>query len=294
MRSLVFLCVVALGQSCDASAAEFGLASFYGAAGLTAAHRSLPMGTQVRVLNLDNGQAVTVRIADRGPFIRGRIIDVSTTAAVSLGFRTAGLAHVKIETIPPDARDAGLRLARQAAPAAAPPGTSAAAICLYGAGRVERLQGDGDAARTLSGAELGCQDLGSRLFALAPRPDDLAPLAARGGVFLTETEAAASIPVGAVAVASERDETLRLRLLRFAQRSKGFSPSAARAEAVRTETEAAANIPVNALAEVPERAVSSSRPASGCGAATSCEKEKPLPASNPVLFLFGRLRHIFE
>ena len=97
MRTRLVFCAVALAMGGDAAAAELGLASFYGAQGLTAAHRSLPMGSRVRVLNLNNGRSVILRIADRGPFIRGRIIDVSTAAAVTLGFRDAGLAHVSIE-----------------------------------------------------------------------------------------------------------------------------------------------------------------------------------------------------
>jgi rare lipoprotein A len=63
-------------MSFGASATELGVASYYGAAGLTAAHRSLPMGSRVKVLNLDNGRSVILRIMDRGPFIRGRVIDV--------------------------------------------------------------------------------------------------------------------------------------------------------------------------------------------------------------------------
>src|SRR5271165_5910894 len=74
-------------MSFGASATELGLASYYGAAGLIAAHRSLPMGSRVKVLNLDNGRSVILRIMDRGPFIRGRVIDVSTAAAEALGFR---------------------------------------------------------------------------------------------------------------------------------------------------------------------------------------------------------------
>ena len=99
MRTLFVFCAVALGMGCHASATELDLASFYGAQGLTAAHRSLPMGSRVRVLNLDNGRSVIVRIVDRGPFIHGRVIDVATAAAVTLGFRDAGLAHVRIERI---------------------------------------------------------------------------------------------------------------------------------------------------------------------------------------------------
>ncbi len=57
---------------------------------MTAAHRSLPFNTKVEVTNLRNGRSVIVRINDRGPFIRGRIIDVSKAAAGELGFRGAG------------------------------------------------------------------------------------------------------------------------------------------------------------------------------------------------------------
>jgi peptidoglycan lytic transglycosylase len=90
------------GSPGAASAAEQGLASYFQYSrypGLNAAHRSLPIGTQVRVVNLDNGRSAVVTIVGRGPFIRGRIIDVSTEAAVALGFRQAGVAHVRIEQI---------------------------------------------------------------------------------------------------------------------------------------------------------------------------------------------------
>ena len=85
-----------------ASAAELGIASYYhnpSNNGMIAAHRSLPFGSQVRVTNLDNGRTTVVRIIDRGPFIRGRIIDVSTTAATALGFRQAGVAHVRVDRL---------------------------------------------------------------------------------------------------------------------------------------------------------------------------------------------------
>jgi len=64
--------------------------------GLIAAHRTLPFGTRLLVTNLGNGRSVTVVVVDRGPFIRNRIIDVSTGAADALGFRSAGLAVVRI------------------------------------------------------------------------------------------------------------------------------------------------------------------------------------------------------
>jgi rare lipoprotein A len=63
---------------------------------LTAAHRSLPFGTRVLVENLSNGQSVVVRINDRGPFIGGRIIDLSKAAAASIGMINAGTAKVRV------------------------------------------------------------------------------------------------------------------------------------------------------------------------------------------------------
>ena len=73
---------------------------------LTAAHRHLPLGTEVMITNLANGQSVTVRINDRGPFVKGRIIDVSPSAADSLGFRKQGVANIEIQALlPPELAD---------------------------------------------------------------------------------------------------------------------------------------------------------------------------------------------
>jgi rare lipoprotein A len=85
-----------------AKADEYGMATYYRNpwhSGLIAAHRSLPFGTHVRVTNLDNGRNAVVTIVDRGPFARGRIIDVSTVAAGVLGMRQAGVAHVRVEKL---------------------------------------------------------------------------------------------------------------------------------------------------------------------------------------------------
>jgi rare lipoprotein A len=68
---------------------------------LTAAHRHLPLGTEVIVTNLKNGHAVKVKINDRGPFVKGRIIDVSPKVADSLGFRREGIGHVEIQALLP-------------------------------------------------------------------------------------------------------------------------------------------------------------------------------------------------
>ncbi|SHL13973.1 septal ring lytic transglycosylase RlpA family protein [Phytopseudomonas punonensis] len=66
---------------------------------LTAAHRTLPFGTMVRVTNLNNDRSVVVRINDRGPFARGRIIDVSRKAAESLDMIRSGVAPVRVESL---------------------------------------------------------------------------------------------------------------------------------------------------------------------------------------------------
>ena len=66
---------------------------------MTAAHRTLPFGTKVKVTNLANGRTVIVRINDRGPFIRGRIIDVTRAAARELGFVNKGITQVRVERV---------------------------------------------------------------------------------------------------------------------------------------------------------------------------------------------------
>jgi rare lipoprotein A len=66
---------------------------------MTAAHPTLPLGTRVRVTNLRNGRTVTVRINDRGPYVRGRVIDLSKAAAAALGFKEQGLTPVEIERL---------------------------------------------------------------------------------------------------------------------------------------------------------------------------------------------------
>jgi rare lipoprotein A len=86
-----------------------GKASYYGYRGrtasgahvgaMTAAHRTLPFGTRVRVTNLTNNRSAIVTINDRGPFVRGRVIDVSSNAAQTLGFRSAGVARVRVEAL---------------------------------------------------------------------------------------------------------------------------------------------------------------------------------------------------
>jgi rare lipoprotein A (peptidoglycan hydrolase) len=81
-----------------------GLASYYrheaGTAGpLTAAHRTLPLGTRVRVTNLANSRAVTVQITDRGPFITNRVIDLSYEAAAAIGMTESGVTPVRLDVL---------------------------------------------------------------------------------------------------------------------------------------------------------------------------------------------------
>jgi rare lipoprotein A len=66
---------------------------------LTAAHRTMPLGSVVRVVNLSNGRHIHVRITDRGPYVNGRILDLSHAAAVQLGMEQGGLAHVQLEIV---------------------------------------------------------------------------------------------------------------------------------------------------------------------------------------------------
>lgn len=96
---------------------EEGLASYYGKKfhgrrtssqevydmyAFTAAHKTLPLPSFARVTNLDNGKSVVVRVNDRGPFHKGRVIDLSYAAAVKLGYRDKGTARVRVEALSPD------------------------------------------------------------------------------------------------------------------------------------------------------------------------------------------------
>jgi len=98
-------------SAAETQIASHGIASFYTtgtktASGekfntneLTAAHRTLPFGTRLRVTNVTTGRSVTVRVNDRGPFIHGRVVDVSYAAATSLGMVGGGIAKVKLEVV---------------------------------------------------------------------------------------------------------------------------------------------------------------------------------------------------
>ena len=100
VMTIACACVPVSAKPASAAGAMSGIASWYGAGfqgrrtasgerfntnAMTAAHRTLPFGTRVRVVNKHNGRSVVVRINDRGPFVRGRVIDLSKSAAHALG-----------------------------------------------------------------------------------------------------------------------------------------------------------------------------------------------------------------
>jgi rare lipoprotein A len=111
VRGISVALLIAAGVSFSSSvpaASQSGIASVYSgertangeyahASKLTAAHRSLPFGTRVKVTNVRNGRSVVVRINDRGPFIRGRVIDLTPAGARAIGF--SGLTPVKLTAV---------------------------------------------------------------------------------------------------------------------------------------------------------------------------------------------------
>ncbi|UYQ92866.1 septal ring lytic transglycosylase RlpA family protein [Chitinophaga horti] len=112
IQVLVLFSILIFASACSRKVTEAGKASYYAdkfhgrktASGatfsqskLTAAHKSLPFGTKVKVVNRDNGRTVKVRINDRGPFVAGRIIDLSKKAAKKIGLIQAGVANVEIK-----------------------------------------------------------------------------------------------------------------------------------------------------------------------------------------------------
>ncbi|HEU4660618.1 MAG TPA: septal ring lytic transglycosylase RlpA family protein [Pseudolabrys sp.] len=108
LRATAALCGVMFFACVPFAMAQSGIASVYSnqktangeyarADRLTAAHKTLPFGTRVRVTNKRNGRSVVVRINDRGPYIKGRIIDLTPAAARALGF--SGLAEVTVTEV---------------------------------------------------------------------------------------------------------------------------------------------------------------------------------------------------
>lgn len=131
IQVLLFIAITSF--SISVAQTEYGIASYYGtyfhgrptASGekynqfaLTAAHKTLKLGTIVKVTNSQNNKSVFVKINDRGPFIKGRVIDLSTKAAELLGYRNKGTTYVKIEIVkkdkvPADLYKASIDIAKQ-------------------------------------------------------------------------------------------------------------------------------------------------------------------------------------
>ncbi|MCE1229145.1 MAG: septal ring lytic transglycosylase RlpA family protein [Firmicutes bacterium] len=117
--------------SMDAGYVELGTASWYGSEedgfagrptasgeifdpnGLTCAHRTLPLGSLVIVENLDNGRWVKLRVTDRGPFVRGRMLDVSRRGAKALGFEAKGVGQIRLRLVNPDGSPAPFDTAKE-------------------------------------------------------------------------------------------------------------------------------------------------------------------------------------
>jgi len=114
MALIGLICLDMLGCSKEPTHTLRGVASWYGyphhgrltASGqrfnmyeLTAAHRTLPLGTRLRVTNLSNGRSVTVTVTDRGPFVKQRVLDLSYAAAREIGMIGPGTAPVQLEIL---------------------------------------------------------------------------------------------------------------------------------------------------------------------------------------------------
>jgi rare lipoprotein A len=114
MALIGLICLDMLGCSKAPSHTLQGVASWYGYPhhgrltasgrrfdmyGLTAAHRTLPLGTRLRVTNLNNGRAVIVTVTDRGPFVKQRVLDLSYAAARAIGMIGPGTAPVRLEIL---------------------------------------------------------------------------------------------------------------------------------------------------------------------------------------------------
>ena len=111
-RLMAAALVAALAPALAVAGSWTGKASYYGYSGnktasgarhngsaMTAAHRTLPFGTPIKVTNLENGRTAMLVVNDRGPFVAGRIVDVSTHAADVLAFRNKGIARVRVDTM---------------------------------------------------------------------------------------------------------------------------------------------------------------------------------------------------
>ncbi|MGH6930340.1 MAG: septal ring lytic transglycosylase RlpA family protein [Dongiaceae bacterium] len=181
----------------DYAYAETGIASWYGPGfhgratangegydqnGLTAAHRTLPMPSMVRVTNLENGRQLALKVNDRGPFAHNRIIDVSRRAAQLLGFEQQGTARVRVEILADESRQmamlhgAATPVAAQAAVIAPSANASAPQVIAAPAGTVttETLAPPGQTAqggKTVVAKAVPEPVVGRASVAAGPKPD---------------------------------------------------------------------------------------------------------------------------
>lgn len=168
---------------------ETGIASWYGPGfdgkrtangeifdtnGLTAAHKTLPMPSMVRVTNLENGRSIAVRVNDRGPFSAGRVIDLSRRGAQLLGFIEKGTARVRVEIMAEDSQILAAAASKQGGDSLPPPPKAAPAGQVT-AGGLEPLEGtkvspgaQGQAQAETAPAA-GAQPVGGQM--VLPQPD---------------------------------------------------------------------------------------------------------------------------
>ena len=180
----------------DFAYSETGIASWYGSYfngrptangeiydmnGLTAAHKTLQMPSMVRVTNMENGRSLKLRVNDRGPFVDGRIIDVSRRASQLLGFHHQGIAQVKVEILADESRVlAGLAPDQS-------PGATTAGISPRTQGRILPTQSQSPAPETGSTVQTAAYRPAETSAQPAYRGTSLAPTGSSGAPLPTRT-----------------------------------------------------------------------------------------------------------
>jgi rare lipoprotein A len=177
----------------------------------SAAHKSLPLPSFARVTNLDNGKSVVVRVNDRGPFHKGRIIDLSYAAAVKLGYRERGTARVRVEALSPDA---------VATAAAAPAAPSAMDKLVQALPEQKPVADNGNRfdmhqdGRTMSADEFDAWMRARQIRVATGKPTPVAASAARAPAPAAPV-AAAGAPVAIAAQATPTAEGITLQVASF-------------------------------------------------------------------------------
>ena len=166
---------------------EQGLASYYGKKfhgrrtsnmevydmyAFTAAHKTLPLPSFARVTNLENGRSVVVRVNDRGPFHKGRIIDLSYAAAVKLGITRAGTGRVEVEALVPGEEATMLAAGPEPSPASPPSAPVVIAPAPAAASTLDRFV---ESLPAEAGAEIPAGNSADRPVAVTPVPTTVVP-----------------------------------------------------------------------------------------------------------------------